>query len=489
MRRIFFLVSVLCIAMISCDRIDYNDLELGPSELSPVDTTKKPPYIIYDKNVSEESKTLTSEEAVNVVKMTDILYGHNTKSNTKEIDNVVSILNKSGDTLMYAVNYANENGYVLVSSSKNYYPILAQVDKGSFNDDAYNLGVSVLMEEYDYVISNASFLPEKVKSEINKSWTTYEKRINANSKSSRMNEFDAFITNTLQTWENDEDIHDYYNLMEAQNRLPSSLYSVFSSIAEVEANQNYDYLTYAYVVETVFRGSFNENNYRLQTIWNQGHPYNLSVNEFYENGKRLPTGCGAVALAQIMKYHSWPSTYDWSNMPNSLSWMTVNTETVLSVCLEDIANKIRKSQTGPINTSSVEAVKNALENKFNYKNTCTIVNHNATNIPNSLRDYGPVFMTGHSETGGHSWVCDGYGVSQRQMVYTLYVISPDTNLEYIPVGNPEYGEVISSGAYFHLNWGAGGDHNGWFLTPGNEIPVVDGYSERRIDIINIAPNR
>ena len=70
--------------MISCDRIDYNDLELGPTQPS-IDTAQQmAQHPLFDLKVPVESRTLTPEEAVNVVKITDILYGHNTKSNTKE---------------------------------------------------------------------------------------------------------------------------------------------------------------------------------------------------------------------------------------------------------------------------------------------------------------------------------------------------------------------------------------------------------------------
>src|SRR5690606_56312 len=60
----------------------------------------------------------------------------------------------------------------------------------------------------------------------------------------------------------------------------------------------------------------------LKTLWGQGVPYNDKVTKTgcsnYSNG-RAPTGCVATAIAQVARYHAYPSTkYKWSIMPNRL---------------------------------------------------------------------------------------------------------------------------------------------------------------------------
>lgn len=51
----------------------------------------------------------------------------------REIDEVLSILGVTGDTLMYAVNYKNDRGFTLVSATRNYFPVLADVDQGRYS--------------------------------------------------------------------------------------------------------------------------------------------------------------------------------------------------------------------------------------------------------------------------------------------------------------------------------------------------------------------
>lgn len=40
-----------------------------------------------------------------------------------------------------------------------------------------------------------------------------------------------------------------------------------------------------------------------------------------------------------------------------------------------------------------------------------------------------------------------------------------------------------------MNWGYGGDDDGWYISSDNIISVIDGYTQQRKDIINIFPNR
>lgn len=57
----------------------------------------------------------------------------------------------------------------------------------------------------------------------------------------------------------------------------------------------------------------------LQTKWGQGVGFNDALTYMgcssYSNGKP-PTGCVATATAQIMKYHQYPASFNWSSMPN-----------------------------------------------------------------------------------------------------------------------------------------------------------------------------
>ena len=74
----------------------------------------------------------------------------------------------------------------------------------------------------------------------------------------------------------------------------------------------------------------------VSTKWSQSAPYNALCKT--SSGESAPGGCVAVALAQILNYHQWPTatlngsynpgfwqftftdlTFDWANMPQSIS--------------------------------------------------------------------------------------------------------------------------------------------------------------------------
>ena len=50
---------------------------------------------------------------------------------------ITAINGKDGGPSIYVVNYTDGGGYVLLSATKNYYPILAYSDKGNFNGDPF----------------------------------------------------------------------------------------------------------------------------------------------------------------------------------------------------------------------------------------------------------------------------------------------------------------------------------------------------------------
>ena len=193
MKKILLLFSI--IVLVSCNKENANLVELEQ------DIVRNE---ISSLRINSESNVITSDEAINVVKLADIMGKATTKSTSKQIADVVTISDDNGAPLMYAVNYANGQGYTLVSATKEFYPILAQVDKGTFREDIYGVGPSVLLNEYNYVIKKSLELPEELRLEMRKLWRIYEKHIVP--ATTKLNDFDSFITNALQGWENDENI-------------------------------------------------------------------------------------------------------------------------------------------------------------------------------------------------------------------------------------------------------------------------------------------
>jgi len=241
----------------------------------------------------------------------------------------------------------------------------------------------------------------------------------------------------------------------------------------------------------------------LSTRWNQSRAsnnacdaYNYYVTETYSScgctSKRCPVGCVAVAMGQIMKYWNHPVylpsqsyQYDWCNMPNKLNqWLepghpsnpfpywieNLNYETernAVARLLKDCADKAdmtfcRKNScaSGAYDSDA----RKALVNNFGYHKDADLQRKNwYTNatwiqrIKENLNQGRPVYYSG-SGSGGHAFVCDGYG----------------------------------SDDYFHFNWGWGGSYDGWFTVDDISFEDINdeihNYTKRQHAIFYIHPD-
>lgn len=73
-----------------------------------------------------------------------------TKSSYREIiESVEPICDEEGNTLMYVVNYAENEGFVIVSATKDYYPILVDVQEGQYDRTRMEgCGAGIFMDMY-----------------------------------------------------------------------------------------------------------------------------------------------------------------------------------------------------------------------------------------------------------------------------------------------------------------------------------------------------
>ena len=69
------------------------------------------------------------------------------------VRNVVTIRDAAGRPAIYAVNL--QEGYLLISATKRCYPILAQIDRGTFTLDREPSGLDVVLQEMTETIEAA----------------------------------------------------------------------------------------------------------------------------------------------------------------------------------------------------------------------------------------------------------------------------------------------------------------------------------------------
>lgn len=198
----------------------------------------------------------------------------------------------------------------------------------------------------------------------------------------------------------------------------------------------------------------------LKTTWDQGSPYNKLCPKV--GTQTTPTGCTTTAVAQVMKYHSWPQkpkrsitwesnitgekeyiditkhTYNWDNMLNSYKGIYSNENaTEVAQLMVDVGKAIKSSYalegTGAHTSSAIYA----LVNIFDYSSQARVYKRSEhTNelwmdvLRDNLEARRPILYFGYNfqNTSGHAFVCDG--IDENDML--------------------------------HINWGWGGSYDGFF---------------------------
>lgn len=236
--------------------------------------------------------------------------------------------------------------------------------------------------------------------------------------------------------------------------------------------------------------------------WTQsGAGYNSLVPEDHAFESGHPTvGCGALAMAQIMRYWQYPqhgfgqhsytytdhpcwqygtvsadfqnTTYDYANMPNRLdsnsTSQQINAVATLLFHCGVAANMDYNSDCYGSSGSTINNASNGLVRYFHYQNDCHIemkFNHSNTTWTNLLKaDLSagrPVFYCGQSFRddsegtldGGHAFVCDGY----------------------------------DSQDYFHFNWGWGGYSDGYFALNVLRPMTAYNFTSYQYALFNLHP--
>jgi len=225
-------------------------------------------------------------------------------------------------------------------------------------------------------------------------------------------------------------------------------------------------------------------NPMVQTIWDQGCyynedcPYDASATNYCNHAL---TGCGATAMAQIIKFWGTPlhgvgshsythptygflsanfagATYNYSSMPGELT--TYNTEVAQLMYHCGIAQDMGYGPAG--STSYADAIDDAFRDFFDYnaaldwkwKSDFT-ASQWTSNLTGELDAGRPMLYYGNDNgQNGHFFVCDGYQGTD----------------------------------YFHFNWGWGGSNDGYFYTS-NLTPGTSSFNSNQGAIFNIFPNQ
>lgn len=329
----------------------------------------------------------------------------------KNISDISPIKDENENNLFYIINYVN-GGYVILAADNRSIPILAYSESNSFNED-------------ETVLKNKAGISQWVKFAEKQILEIRQKKLKST-----------------------EEIDLAWKSFESQRK-------VYSSNDKNAKNE-----------EPIGGGCQSESEQvspLLQTTWNQGCGYNdlLPLKSCTTNAcGRVYAGCVPVAIAQLMRFHEYPNTYNWSAMGDTFG--TLETSTLIKD-IHDVINEISYNCDGT-GVDSDYGVAGLFKTEFGYSYASQQkTDYYQETTKSNLRKGQPVILAGFNSSSGHMWVCDGF----RSVKSCLSDGMSATTLT------------------LHMNWGWGGQHDGWYSW--NNFNPNSTYNQNNRVYYNIKP--
>lgn len=473
MKHYFIYIATLLMVITACDAIDQVESTFLHEKES-----------IEGFRIPHSINPLSQEEAVMVARQFASMNGVRTKTNdSKNIGSVYAIDGKPGTPAMYAVNYGENDGFVIINTSKKYFPILAYSETGHYAQDRNASGLDVWLDEQRVLIEAAETLPLDSLKEVTKSWRNYEKNTFPTITTKSGGDTLSFRNAAIAEWELEG--YECMDLETSSMYLNPYIYNLWCDLAEEQSDPSYDYMASSVVLYYGTTSNAQIGPY-LSTTWGQNAPYNQGIDPSYP-----PAGSSIAAMAQIMRYHEWPTIYNWSTMSDTTA--TYYTKILYKNLRRD--SETTYNNTLNISETDIYDLKDAITGyQYHYHYNATVATHSLTVAKSNVNNGKPVFMEGKTTTGiKHAWVCDGRKTYTTANHLILMVYTPDER--YMQAENGGYYSDSNSTEYLHMNWGEDGSGNGWFSGDNssfsgylNNVWTQYNYSTNRKDIINISPD-
>ncbi|WP_455670197.1 C10 family peptidase [Phocaeicola faecalis] len=470
MKKLLFLLCLL--ALNACSSQEDIKMQNEESTLSYT-----PAYI----TVPDTCRNVTTQTAENIAH-SFFMNQTSTRSTARNIHYIHTFSSENGTPLFYIVNYKDRKGFIIISATKDYTPILAFSETGNFDITHINeTGVSVWLKEQKVSIASAEQLPDSIKMKYRAMWTAYnthQEELIPKEQSRSMEDVYKLIGNSVNQWISEGYI--VYRLSEYKNtdefsNLPQEVQTKLLTLPLGYANPNYggrEEVSFILkkTAETYTYGPL------LQTTWGQTNGYNQYTPNQY------PAGCVAVAMGQIIKYHQSSSNYNWSAMANN----TATSETAR--LLADIGSAVHMNYGPNGSGSTITEAYNAFKNSYGYSNV-KLISHDKEAVMNQIKNNYPVYMRGGDTNGGggHAWVCDGYQTVINAFDFIKLMTLEDCPIGYEPkmFSNPyTYPSEPLPFTVFHMNWGWEGSYNGYYS---GTNPNSYNFSIDRKELIDLYP--
>ncbi len=447
---------------------------------TPVTDTSKPP----DVPAVEEEYTdkVTTKDIGRALGAFALSGEYGLRSSRAMIYSVDSLKAKDGSLTALVINFIDDGGFILLSPTKTYYPVLAFSDKGHFDVNVSGTPVELWADDMSEVIGNLDALPADTLDGYRRMWQNilYDgtaAKAQAISPHSPPVEEPTFTPEQLNTL--------YRTVYEKRMALQSQGYRVYS-VEEyfgkdrtsteymnfAEMTQNAIYPLYASLWEElslivyVDNASTYTKENLLETEWTQTGLFNLSF-PYVTEDRRAYAGCGPIAIGQVMYYHKYPTNIPWTSMVTSYG------NKATSDFLFELAEKSDAKYLTTKTTTDIRDLQATLQSYgyicdrdvYSVSKAIDEINHNR---PVILFGLGNLESTG--EPSGHGWIGSGTKTYRNEYYNTYYTMTEEYSMSQIYQEDPKY--VWQHSIY--MNWGWGGTNNGFYLE--NGLLTIPGFS-------------
>lgn len=380
MKKLTYLsISVLAAFAASCDgqltQITENEPDSNLTKELTQEEIRALSYSFNDTRVTEQEATRQAESIMRFLDSstpTKSAAGRSISS-IKPITKQ-SAKTKSGtetDTLAYLFNFSNEQGYTILSADRRTDYILSLVPQGNIDFDE-DISEDILQTGVMVFYGNL--------------YAAYEKQI------------------------------------ERANKLQDSL--IESALAKLEADGT---ITRAGTTQLTFEYGIPEYKVAIPKMipvrWGQDNPYDLSTP--IQSGQHCKTGCVATAVAQLMAYWRYPSSYNWNVMMPASGNESLATYQNISQLMYNVGVGVNTKYGVNSSSAYFDDIPGYLS-QLGY-NSGNYGAYNQNKVENSLKNHRPVLIAGsslkvdvytkylifwkkYSHTyydGNHTWLLDG----------------------------------------------------------------------------------
>lgn len=440
--------------------------------------------------------SVQDENSVTITDLDNLVKGYNPTKSRFSSYTISTIKDKNGYPAIYVLNL-DKGGWILVSATRKYQPIIARNDEGFFNvNDIMPEGLEIWRDNMVALISD-------VDNEISQDTIKlYQKQWASISPLASPKSAQARPSSRVDHWTDDPVFHSDFT-KEDYDRLQSIM---ADTIAELRGRgytvETFEHLSYGELIPGYYGQQgitindliqmcdgmtyiFYSENFRflsfaayitthtedktdsfIKSTWGQDGGYNQTFPT--ENGKHQLAGCVPVAVGQLMRYFQHPTNYknfQWSAMP--LTYPTATTSNFLYEIGKDMHVTLGTSKS----STNFDDAREFLEKYYNFSVKKGLSNPQVENIINGQLVY---VSAKFGDSGRHSWLSGGRWINsstERSEIYTFTL--PD---EMTTCGNMQIETILPSTRTFYMNWGWGGYYDGYFSPSGWRIPNESSQS-------------